>query len=788
MLAAHSSFRDGSARQRNRSERTGLLFMMRDVTDIWGSRQPYQGQWPIRADERVCSPPEEWVQSTCVLCSVGCGVDIGVAGGKMVGIRGRTGDRANLGRLGPKGLHGWEANAHVDRLKRPLVRMNGRLEETSWEEAMRLLVASSRAIKTEFGPGAIGIYNSGQLLLEEYYTLTLLADCGLQTPHVDGSTRLCTSTAAVALIESFGTDGNPGSFTDFDTTDAFFIFGHNMAETQTVLWARVLDRLAGPNRPRLVVVDPRHTATAREADVHLATRAGSNLPLMLGLLHLVVKNGQLANEFIEQHTVGFASLQAAVEQWTPRRTAEATGLAQAQLEAAADILGHTPTLVSTVLQGVYQSYEATATAVQVNNLHLIRGLIGKPGATVFQMNGQPSAQNTRECGANGEMVAFRNWNNPAHVAEQARIWKVKSEHIPHATPPTPALQIFRYAEKGSIRMLWIIGTNPAVTLPSLRRIRGILGDEKLFVIVQEPFLSETGNLADLVLPSAMWGEKTGCITNPERTVHLCRQAVQPPGEARSDFDIFVDYARRMDFRDREGAPLIKWAKPEEAFIAWGECSKGRPCDYSGLSYAKLSAGSGVQWPCNEKFPNGTERLYGDGVFNTAGDYCELYGHDLVTGAPISPQQYRAADPGGRALIKAAEHIPPPEDTDAEYPFILTTGRVVYHWHTRTKTGRVPALQTAAPHSFVQVSSADAKELGIATGDKLRIKSRRSVITLPARIGDIAPGHVFVPFHYGNWDCPEEERAANELTNTGWDPVSKQPFLKFAAVSLAKTTA
>ena len=228
------------------------------------------------------------------------------------------------------------------------------------------------------------------------------------------------------------------------------------------------------------------------------------------------------------------------------------------------------------------------------------------------MNGQPTAQNTRECGADGDLPAFRNWDNPEHVAELARLWNVEPSTIPHWAPPTHAMQIFRYAESGSIKLLWISATNPAVSMPELGRIREILADPGVFVIAQDAFPNETTALADVVLPAAIWGEKTGCFTNADRTVHISHKAVEPPGEARSDFDIFVDYARRMDFRDKDGGPLIKWSTPEEAFEAWKECTRGRPCDYTGLSYAKLSAGSGIPWPCNERHPDGCERLYADG--------------------------------------------------------------------------------------------------------------------------------------------------------------------------------
>jgi anaerobic selenocysteine-containing dehydrogenase len=357
--------------------------------------------------------------------------------------------------------------------------------------------------------------------------------------------------------------------------------------------------------------------------------------------------------------------------------------------------------------------------------------------------------------------------------------------IPHWSPPTHAMQIFRYCEQGSIKMLWIQATNPAVSLPDLDRIRKILTKEDLFVIVQDAFPTETTELADIVLPAAIWGEKTGTYTNAGRTVHISHKAVDPPGEARSDFDIFLDYARRMDFRDKDGAPLVKWNDPEGAFEGWKECTRGRPCDYTGLSYAKLTGGSGIQWPCNEKFPDGVNNLYTDGVFATDADYCETYGQDFETGASVSEEEYRANNPKGRALIKPADYQPPHEQPDAEYPFWLTTGRVVYHFHTRTKTGRSRALYDAAPDAFVQISTEDADKLGIADGDWIEVESRRGKVIEPARVGDIIQGTVFIPFHYGYWDNPERTRAANELTITEWDPVSKQPHFKYAAVRIRK---
>jgi anaerobic selenocysteine-containing dehydrogenase len=473
--------------------------------------------------------------------------------------------------------------------------------------------------------------------------------------------------------------------------------------------------------------------------------------------------------------------------YPPERAATISGVPVDQIEAAAKLIGQATSLVCTCLQGVYQSNQATAAAVQVNNINLVRGMIGRPGSGLLQMNGQPTAQNTRETGADGDLPGFRNWENPKHVEELARLWNVEASTIPHWAPPTHALQIFRYCETGSIRMLWIQATNPAVSMPNLPRVRKLLSNPDLFVVVQDAFMTETTEFADAVLPTALWGEKTGCFTNVDRTVHISHKAVDPPGEAKSDLDIFLDFAQRMDFRDKDGAPLIKWTTPQEAFDAWKECTRGRPCDYTGMSYEKLSNSSGIPWPCNDAHPNGERWPYNHLVFPTDADYCETFGHDLITGGVISPEKYRASNPAGRAILKPAEYVPPSEEPDKQYPYLLTTGRLVHHFHTRTKTGRTSELQAAAPDEAIQIASADASKLRIKDGDWVRVTSRRGSIEAQAAIGDIESGQVFLPFHFGYWDNPGRARAANELTLYEWDAVSKQPHFKYAAVKLKKVS-
>ena len=765
------------------------------IAEPWGTRTPYAAgkPWPARRDTHLAEgvteeDVERWVQTASLLHSNGDAMDIAVKGGRMVGVRGRVEDRVNHGRLGPKDLFGWQANHAQDRLTAPMVRRDGELVETDWDTAMDAVAGRTQELLDERGPGSIGFYTTGQLFLEEYYTLALIARGGIGTNHLDGNTRLCTATAGEALKESFGCDGQPGSYADLDHADLVCLYGHNMAETQSVLWTRILDRLAGANPPSIVCVDPRRTPVAEHATVHLAPRPGTNVMLMNALLHELVEHDWVDHDYLEAHTVGFDELRSMVAPYAVDRAAEVCDVPVEDLREAARLIGTSERMVSTVLQGFYQAHQATAAAIQVNNVHLVRGMLGRPGCGLLQMNGQPTAENTRECGADGDLPGFRNWANDQHVQDLALVWNVEPEHIPHYGPPTHLMQMLRYVEQGSIRFLYVSGTNPAVSLPELRRIRSVLSQERLFLVVQDIFLTETAQLADVVLPAATWGEKTGTFTNADRTVHLSEQAVAPPGDARSDLEIFLDYARRLDLRDRDGAPLVPWTDAEGAFEGWKECSRGRLCDYSAMSYDLLRGGSGVQWPCTEEHPRGTDRLYGDGAFRATPGDCESYGKDLVTGAPVEPTEYRSLNPDGKAVIKAAEYLEPHEPTSAEYPFHLITGRTLYHFHTRTKTGRVPQLQDAAPDVWVEASAEDAHERGWGEGDLLRVCTSRGTVEARLRISGVRRGVLFVPFHYGYWDTtgsgPDGPgRAANELTLTDWDPVSKQPLFKSAAAQV-----
>jgi anaerobic selenocysteine-containing dehydrogenase len=727
---------------------------------------------------------DRWVPSTCGVCSIGCGIEIAVAGPRIVGVRGRLGHAVSDGRLGPKGLNQYFANRHPSRATFPRIRnREGKHLRASWDEAMGLVVDRFNEVLASDGPDGVAIYNSGQLLLEEYYTLGKIARGGLGLANIDANTRLCTDTTATALMENFGADGPPGAYEDFERTECIVLVGHNAAEQSTVLWMRILAAKGGPLRPKVIVIDPRRTFTVTTgADLHLQLKPGTNVALLNGICHLLIENGWIDRHFIETHTVKFDRFRDIVAPYTPERVASICGVPVNTLRQAAEWIGTSRSTVTTCLQGVYQSNQATAAACAINSMHLLMGKIGRPGSAPMQFAGQPSSMNTREVGADGTYPAYRNWEDQNHMRDLAKRWNVPVELL--GKKPVSAPEIFELCELGYVKVLWNICTNPAVSMTDrtkqLRTLNGV------FLVVQDCFAdTETAQLADVVLPSAMWGEKTGCMTNAERRCTLLRKAVDPPGEARSDLDIFLDFADRMHLHDADGRKLISYTDPEGAFDEWRAVSRGCIPDYSGMSYARLAERDGLQWPCTAAKPDGTVRLYEDRSFPTHWYSAESFESDIETGHEHTLGEYRQKrDPKGRAVLVATDYEPPLDLDDEEFPLIAISGRQAYHWHTRTKTGKAPALYDAAPSVFVSVNRDDAERLGIDDGDTVRIVSRRGSIVAPAKVGDVvAAGVVFIPFHYGELG---EEHAANNIMPQTWDPVSKQPVQKLAAVRLEPT--
>lgn len=736
-----------------------------------------------RIDMNVYSQGEvdRWVYSTCNICSVGCGCHIAVKDDKIVGIKGNGDHPINRGRLGPKGENQWYANNSPDRLLTPLIRNEqGQLQPASWEAAMELIVSKAKQSLEEQGSNSIAIYSTGQGYLEDYYTIAKIGRAGLRTHLLDANTRLCTATTEFCLLQSFGADGTPASYDDVDVADTLMLFGHNVAETGTVLHERIMQRKQRDGKPYIIVVDPRQTLTARHADLHLALRPGTNVALLNGLIRAMIEKGAVDQNFVEQYTIGYEAMQSSVQEWTLERTADVTSIPVAQLELAVDVLSKTASLVTTTLQGTFQSADATTACVAINNMHLMRGLIGRPGCGPLHMAGQPSSSANRTAGGVGTYPAQRNPMNPQHIQEMADLWNVEADDLP-VGPEKGIEEQIDLIEQGKVTFFWNIGTNPMVSLPNRQRARKAL--ERIFVVVQDPFLTETATVADVILPVALWGEKEGTMENADRTINVLRKAVEPPAGVKTDLEVLLDFARHMELKDKDGQPLIGYSTPEQCFEEWKTVSRGRPCDMTGITYDRLEQCNGLRWPVNEQHPNGTPRLYSDLRFMTGVDEAQSYTKDQFSGRPLSRDEFAAKQANGRALLHPTHYLPPTEQPNDDYPMWLTTGRLVWHWHTRTKTARAPHLQMVAPHGYVEIHTQDAARLSIVQGEVVRIVSPRGWIEVPAKIGDaVQQGLVFVPFHYGSW---EGHQAANELTADFTDPLSKQPTFKQAACRIEK---
>ena len=698
--------------------------------------------------------PERWIPTTCGYCSVGCGMQIGVRDGRAVAVRGNEDHPVNLGKLCPKGLAEHEILSAESRARHPLLRnRRGRLEPVGWDEAIAVLVRRFRKAQSTHGPRSLGVVSTGQLVTEEFYTLGKLVQVGFGTNNYDGNTTLCMASAVAGYKRSFGSDGPPAAYDDFEQSDAVFLIGANIADNHPILCYR-LER--NPSKT-VVVADPRVSKTARMADLYLPLRPGSDIALLNGMAHILIRAGLIDRDYIEAHTSGFDSLETHLEQYTPERVAEVTGLSEEQVYRAALVYGRAERPLLAWTMGVNHSVKGTETVNVINNLALLTGNVGKPGASPFSITGQCNAMGTRESGFTSSMPGYRDFASEADRSELARLWRIDADDLPRerglAYP-----DIVEACIKEDIRALWIIATNPLVSFPNVEVLKQ--GFDNLdFLVVQDGFHpTPTTEIADLVLPAAIWGEKTGTYTNSERRVSKVNQAVEPPGEARSDFDIFLAIAEELGVRERL---YPGWTGPQDAFEEWRAVSEGRLCDYSGLTYELLDRHHAVQWPYPANGgPAGsggrpeTTRLYADGRFQT---------------------------PDRKARLFAVDWEPYPEQPTKSFPFVFNTGRTVEHWHTRTKTKEVKILERMSPSAWLEMNPRDARRLGLRPHDLVSVVSPRSRIDrLELRITEIvAPGQVFMPFHY-------EEKNSNRLTQSAFDPISREPNYKQAAVRVERS--
>jgi assimilatory nitrate reductase catalytic subunit len=702
---------------------------------------------PVAGYTSTQKVPDTWVSTTCGYCSVGCGMFIGVKDGRAVSVRGNPDHPVSQGWLCPKGLSEHHTLDAPNRATSPLLRRANAFAPVSWDVAFSVMTDRFRAVQARHGAGAVGVVSTGQLVTEEFYALGKLVQLGLGTSNFCGNTTLCMATAVSGYKRSFGSDGPPGAYDDFERADLIVLIGANIADNHPILCRR----LAKNPGARLIVVDPRVTKTAMMADVHLAIKPRSDLALINGLIHLVIEHGLVDRAYVDAHTTGFEALAESVRAYTPEYVSQITGLDPHVIRRTAMEYGRARAAVVAWTMGVNHSTKGTDTVNAINNLALITGQIGRPGASPLSITGQCNAMGTREAGFTSSMPGYRKFESAADRDELAALWNISSDRLP-TSRGLAYPDIIDAVADGRIKALWVIGTNPAVSFPDHDAFRRAV--ESLdFLVVQDGFHpTPTSEFADLVLPAAIWGEKDGTYTNTERRVSRARRAVAPPGDARSDFDIVMGLASALGVREEL---FGGWKGPEDAFNEWRRVSAGRLCDYSGMTYELIDAHHGIQWPCPEGDPDParTKRLYEDGQFET-GD--------------------------GRAQLIPVDWAPFPDQPDERFPFVLNTGRTVEHWHTRTKTGRVAVLERLAPNAWVEMNPVDAKALHLSPSDRVNVVSRRGRITdVELRITEtIGPGQIFVPFHY-------PEANANALTQAAFDPISREPNYKQAAVRVEK---
>ena len=691
-------------------------------------------------------------RTQCPYCGVGCGLTATTARGRLLEVAGDREHPVNHGRTCRKPLELAHAVHARDRVTAPLVRdrRDVGFTETDWDTAMPALGARMRSIIDRHGPEAVAFYISGQLLTEDYYAVNKLAKGFIGTPHVDSNSRLCMSSAVAGYRGAFGADGPPPAYADLDRADVFLLLGTNTAACHPIAWARIRDRQAEGGF--VICADPRRTATAAEADLHLPVKPGTDLALLNALLHVAARDELLDRGFIEAHTTGWEDALAEARRWPPHRAERACGVPAADIEAAARRFAEAGGAMALWSMGANQSVVGTRKNRALMNLCLATGQIGRPGAGPLSLTGQPNAMGGRETGGlAGLLPGFRFTADASDRAAMEAHWGLPPGAIP-ATPGLPATELFGAVGDGRIKAVWIAATNPVVSLPDGSAARAALERAELVVVSDAHHPTETSALADVVLPAAAWPEKEGTMTNSERRVGLVRKALDPPGQARPDWQMFAALARELG----HGAAFA-WNDAAEVYDEFAACTAGRPCDVSGLSHARLRRGT-VQWPAPAADGHGgTERLYA--------------GH-------------RFATPDGRARMVATPHSPPAEDTDAEWPLTLTTGRVADQWHTMSRTGKSPVLTRSAGDPTAEVHPADAARVGIEDGEPARLVSRRGSVVMRARVTDEVPrGTVFAPFHWGALHAPAGSGALNRVTAAATDPVSHQPELKACAIRL-----
>jgi assimilatory nitrate reductase catalytic subunit len=691
------------------------------------------------------------VRSTCPYCGVGCGVRITHAAGHITAVAGDESHPANFGKLCSKGLALPKTLSRSSRLLQPQLRASRgepRVPAT-WDKALDHIADRFAGSIERHGPDSVAFYISGQLLTEDYYVFNKLAKGLIGTNNVDTNSRLCMSSAVAGYKATLGADAPPACYEDLDHAACLFIAGSNMAFAHPVLYRRIEEARAKRPDMKTIVVDPRRTDTASEADLHLAIAPGTDVALFNAMLHVLLADGRVDRRYIEAHTEGFEALERELAACTPEWAAAICEIPAEDIVLAARWFAEGPTL-SLYCQGLNQSTSGTDKNATLINLHLATGQIGRPGAGPFSLTGQPNAMGGREVGGMANLLsAHRDLSNATHRDEVARLWGVK--RVPDQRGKT-AVELFEALNEGTVRCVWIVCTNPAQSMPDQALVRAALARAEL-VVLQDCYADiETARFADVLLPAATWGEKEGTVTNSERRISRVRAAVAPPGEARADWEIACDFARRLGRQlGHDAERLFPYTSPAEIFAEHCETTRGRDLDITGLSYAVLEERGPQQWPFPEGATEGRTRLYADGCFPTA---------------------------SGRARFHAAGYTAPAEMPTEIFPLRLTTGRLRDQWHGMSRTGRSASLHDHEPEPRVTMHPEDLASREIEDGALVRVRGPRGTLTLRARSSDeVRRGDLFIPMHWGGRFIAGS--GVNALTISRYDPYSFQPELKHA---------
>lgn len=698
--------------------------------------------------------------STCCYCGVGCGVLIQTENGKITGVRGDPDHPANFGRLCTKG-----ATLHLS------ARMEGRAlipelrhsksiprAQVSWDEALDHAAQRFADTIRQYGPDSVGFYISGQLLTEDYYAFNKLAKGLIGTNNVDTNSRLCMSSAVAGYKVTLGADAPPACYEDIDHAECLFIAGSNTAFAHPIIYRRIEDAKASNPAMKIIVVDPRRTDTAQSADLHLAIQPGTDVALFNGMLNVLMWEGLCDMDYIKAHTEGFDALRETVREYTPKFVADICGVAEADIIQAAKWFGGSRATLSMYCQGLNQSSSGTDKNAALINLHLATAQIGREGAGPFSLTGQPNAMGGREVGGMANLLSgHRDLANPLHRAEVAKLWGVES--VPDQ-PGKTAVEMFEAVRKGEIKALWIACTNPAQSMPELNTVIEALENVD-FLVVQDAFrTTETAKFADLLLPATTWGEKEGTVTNSERRITRVRSTIPAPGEARDDWQIAVEFARRLGAKlgaPKDAERMFPYTTPESLFNEHRETTRGRDLDITGLSYGLLETQGPQQWPFPEGASQGQARLYGDGQFEK---------------------------PDGRAQFANTRYRATAEKTSARYPLHLNTGRLRDQWHGMSRTGNVPQLYNHAEEPVLSMYLGDMLRRQLKSGDIVKLQSKSGALNIRVQANEeMMPSQTYLPMHWGSNTM--RGGGCNVLMPSAFDPISKQPELKHAAVRVEK---